>query len=482
MKPSYLKYFSFLGIAFLLSSCGKLEDFGNTNVNPNGSQIPVTSALLTNAESQLGGLASSTKAGLFCQYFSQTFYTNQSNYRFSEVQQDFEATYSGLLYDLQNIINQNTDPATAAAASLYGSNKSQVSVATIIKSYVLWTITDRWGDIPYSQSLKGVIPAYDRQENIYKGLIDDLKFAVSNFGDGEAAVQGDILYAGDVVKWKKLANSLRMLMALRLSKRYPNVGEYAQQEFRAAVEPSQGGIIEDNSDNFVIDYPGGVYQNPWYGVYDQRNDFGESKTFYDLLNGLNDSRQSALGSSTNAVPYGMIEGSPWLSANTNTYSKVLANQFRTQDADVAIVKASVVNLARAEGALLEWVIEDPKESYEKGIAASFEEWGVTIPSDYLTSSGVLYGDGGGSTKLQKIALQSYIAYYPDGIQGYCNWRRTGYPDLTPSANALNSSGEIPRRFPYGQQEYNLNGSNVRAAVSLLPLGDVEIERVWWDKQ
>ena len=83
-------------------------------------------------------------------------------------------------------------------------------------------ITDRWGDIPYSDALKGdPNVTFDTQEVIYKDLIKELTEAVAQFTTGGAAVKGDIIYGGDIAKWKKFANSCRMLMALRLSKVYP---------------------------------------------------------------------------------------------------------------------------------------------------------------------------------------------------------------------------------------------------------------------
>src|SRR5687767_1492560 len=109
-----------LAAMLLSSSCEKIKDFGDTNVNPNVTAVPSTAALLTNVLSGLGGLASGTLPGLFAQQFSETQYTEQSLYALPQL--NFDGTYAGSLMDLQNIININTDPASSATALKFGAN------------------------------------------------------------------------------------------------------------------------------------------------------------------------------------------------------------------------------------------------------------------------------------------------------------------------------------------------------------------------
>src|SRR5687767_9661696 len=158
-----------LAAVFVLAGCEKIKDFGDTNVNPNGTAVPSTAALLTNVLAGLGGLAAQTGPGLYAQQISETQYTEVSLYALPRLEFDF--TFAGGLMDLQNIININSDPATKDNATKFGANANQIAVARIMKAYIFWTITDRWGDIPYFDALKGAAnlsPKYDTQEAIYK--------------------------------------------------------------------------------------------------------------------------------------------------------------------------------------------------------------------------------------------------------------------------------------------------------------------------
>lgn len=477
------------------TGCEKIKNFGDTNVNPQVTSDPITAALLTNVESGLGGFASQTQPGYYCQYFAENQYVAVSMY--STPQIDFAGNYSGSLYDLQNIIIYNSDAKTAGKAAVYGSNNNQIAVARILKSYIFWHMTDRWGDIPYSQALQGVTPGYDKQQDIYTGILKELKEAVAQF-DGGNGPSGDIIYAGDVSKWKKFANSLRSLVALRMSKQYPNAGQLAATEFAAAVA-DPAGQITTNADNFVLNYPGGAYNNPWYNFYvvSSRVDYGESKTMTDLLSGLSDGRIGIYGSTSTGTQYGVN-----LSAPPTGWAKVMSDAFRNGNSPIFIVNAATVLLARAEATERGWITgasHNAQTYYESAIAASFTQWGLsaTAANTYATSAAVNYNSGTGlasfggasvagtnavtDSKLKRIWLQRYIAMYPDGAQGWAEWRRTGFPDIKPTVNATNSSKQIPRRYTYGTTEYSTNPTGVAQGIATLSGGDVQDSRVWWDK-
>jgi hypothetical protein len=436
-----------------------------------------------------------TTPGYYAQYFAETQYPNASLY--GNNQTNMDGIYAGSLYDIQKIIDFNSDPKTAAVAAgnnfVNGSNANQIATARILRAYYFWTITDAWGDVPYSEALKYPLtqPKYDKQEDIYKGMIKELTEAVAQF-DGGNNVKGDVVYNGDPAKWKKLANSLRMLMALRLSKRFPGAGEYAALQFNAALA-SPAGYMTSNTDNLRVAYPGGSLPNPWNAQYaGGRKDLGEAEPFVNRLLALGDARQTSFkyGSSNIGVPYGRnriyMNGTWGAIFDADNWSRVLGTAYRADNAAINVVHASMVYFARAEAKFLGWTSAGiggnepltPEQLYNAGIDASFTMWDLTSAqaTAYANSANVLYTNG---NQLQNIQYQRYIALYPDGIQGWSEWRRTGVPVLTPAVDALNG-GTIPRRLIYGPNDYNTNAVNVQAAAAAMG-GDTEKSYVWWAK-
>jgi hypothetical protein len=471
-----------LGALVLGPSCKKV-DFGSLNNNPNQTTEPITSALLTNALSAIGNRTwdaggITTIEGLYCQYFSETQYTDVS--RYTRTTNNWDGFYSGVMYDLQNIINYNSDDATKVKAALNGSNANQIAVATILLQYHYWLLTDTWGDLPYSQALQGngVIP-YDSQESVYTGMLTQLKNAVAGF-DGGLGPKGDILYNGDVTKWKKFGNSLRLLISLRLSKVNPTLGK---TEFAAALA-DPAGVISSNSDNATLVYPGGNYLNTFYNYYNvtKRDDYSVAKTLLDFLNAKGDLRNTIFGTSTVGFPYGLTRDQAVSFANSNTsYSRLMAKSVSTATSAIPVVTASHVFLARAEGANLGWSGEDVATMYKNGISASWSQWGIsdaTALAGYLSNADV---DLTGGDAAKKIATQQWIAWYPNGWQGWSNWKKTGYPVLTPAPGLT----AIPRRLSYGVNEPQLNPANYEPAAAKYTGPDgvnSQYARMWWDKQ
>lgn len=485
MIKSINKYLLMVGLGTALlttTGCFKhLGDYGTMNNNPNATTAPIPSALLTNA---LNGLNSGvwdqggfrTTDGLYAQYFSETQYTDAS--RYARPTFNFDGFYSGVIYDLQNIINYNSDPSTAATAANFGSNKNQIAIARILKAFYFWQITDSWGDIPYTQALKGNgAIAYDTQDIIYKDLLKELKEAVAQFDAGQT-VQGDILYSGNTAKWKKFANSMRMMIALRMSKVDAATGK---TEFQSALS-DPGGYIDDPADNAALNPPGGTYQNVFYNYYVvvQRKDYAVAKTITDVLTNNNDPRINAFASSNVGFPYGLTRADAVTFANNNVnYARILAPGQRTETSPTILIAAEEVKLVRAEAAALGWTTENAVTLYADGIKTSWTRWGVydaTAYATYMLQPAIALG----TNNVQKIALQEWLAFYPDGCQGYASWRRTGVPDLQPPTGL----SAIPRRIPYGPNEPALNPTNYNTAAARYTDAtgaDSQYGHVWWDK-
>lgn len=474
----FSKYILTTLIVGSLTSCEKLSDFGDTNLNPSATTTPTYAALLTNVEAGIGGLAAQTTPGYFCQYFSETQYSSASLYAIPQA--DFAGNYAGGLYDLQNIINTS-------------GNKSMSAIAKILQQLIFWNLTDRWGDLPYSEALKGADatrPKYDTQEDIYKGMIQALKDANGMF-DG-SLVTGDIIFNGDVNAWKRTANSMRLLMAVQLSKKFPSASGYAATEAKAALSD---GVITSNAQNFKITYPGGNFQSPWFNLYNGRKDVAESASMVGLMTSLADGRQSAFGGETEdqtaanansssniGVPYGVVRATAEAFTGANPkWARVLRGDFRTTTSPVVILSAAQVALARAEAADYGWTSESLNTVYQNGINLSFEQWGMSAPAaSYFTQAGVALTAAGTGANLKNISIQRYIASYPDGMQGWNIWRKSGYPTLTPAPDATNASKKIPQRYIYATGEYSSNKANVEEAVKRVATYDQDA-KVWWNQ-
>ncbi|GGH09549.1 SusD/RagB family nutrient-binding outer membrane lipoprotein [Mucilaginibacter phyllosphaerae] len=483
--------------------CNKPKDFGGTNLDPSAVNVPLVNALLTNAENAVTSYASTGTTAIsgaqYSQYFSETQYTTASLYAIP--QNDFTGAYSGVLFDLQTIINTPT------------ATKSQKAVAKILQQYVFWVLTDSWGDIPYSDALKGVeviTPKYDKQEDIYKGILATLASASAELDN--SGITGDIIYSGSIAKWKLAANSLRMLVSIQLSKKVPASSGYAATDFKAAMS---AGYINSNADNFAVTYPGGIYKSRWWSLYDGRKDYGESEIMTETLKDLNDARIVSYGGASEAagntetsdigVPYGYTRAVTTTFTDANPkWARVLRGSFRLENGVVNIITAAEVNLAIAEAVNIGWVAGSAQDFYNAGITLSHAQFNVTVPANYLTAGAGSLTGLTGQDALDRITLQRWIASYPDGHMGWNIWRKStpvalvpatptvayGVPALLPAPNATNTSKQIVRRFTYAVSEATNNGVNNAEAVKRIPANtrpavaagtDSQDARVWWDQ-
>lgn len=497
------------GCALIMGNtgCKKLSDFGDINTRTDAASVPVTSYLLSNVEANMGNLMTAgINPSLYAQQFVETQYTDQSLYSIPQI--NFGPTYTGILEDVQSIINLNTDPATRGSLGVTtsGSNGNQLGIARILRAYIYWTVTDRWGDVPYNEALQGskfLTPKYDKQEDIYKDLLKELKESINNFDGGNIA-KGDIFYAGSASKWKKLANSLRMMISLRLSKQFPDPGQYAALEFQAAVSDPAGSIIV-NADNLTLTFDGltALTSNPWNPILANRKDYAFSLTFNDILTNLSDGRRAVFATSGPSFPYGLERSKAVLFDNSVGTNPSRPFAVKTPTTPVVIVPAAYVLLAMAEAVQRGWVTvpgNTAQALYESGVTASFSQWGASGAATYLAgAANFTTGAGGGSnigtnsygsivgsdaltpTSISRIHLQRYIASFGDGIQAWSSWRRSGVPNLKPTTFATNTPKEIPRRYTYGSGEYANNPANVGAAAARLTGGDIASARIYWDK-
>ncbi|AXY77843.1 SusD/RagB family nutrient-binding outer membrane lipoprotein [Paraflavitalea soli] len=472
MKRNIVKYITAcLLITAIVASCKKPGDFGDLNVDPNNPADPNTTLLFTNAirAGLSSGIGAVTAADplLYVQQLSEVFYTNAS--RYSSRIFDYNALYNGPLNDLQTIIDLNTNADTKSKPYVVagGSNANQIAAARILKAHIFMQMADRWGDIPYSAALKkleDITPAFDKQQDVYKALFQELKDAVAGI-DAGAGPTGDILLDGDMDWWKEWAGSIRMILALRLSKADPATGK---TEFAAAF--TDGGLSGNSSNVFYYYLSDANNQNPWYNNYvvGKRYDYAISETMVNKLKALSDPRLPVFADTTATgtyvgMPYGLTSPVGYAAGTVDKPGNVslIGKAFRQQNSKAAVTTYAQVLFAQAEAAHLGWIPGGEAAAatfYLAGIKASMDQFGAAGYATYITQPAVAYDP---AKAVELIQTQKWIAsYLGNGYESWAEWRRTGYPVLTPAPGAAPvSGGQIPRRQAYPTTERDLNGEN-----------------------
>jgi hypothetical protein len=359
---------------------------------------------------------------------------------------------------------------------------NQVAIAKILKAFFYWHMTDRWGDIPYSAATKGkdnFTPKYDKQQDIYNSLFTLLDEAHAAIVTGN--IKNDIVFGGDVTKWKKLANTIHLLMALRLSKVDPIKGA---AEFNKAVT---NGTMTANTDNLAYPHLADpANENYWYNSFTRlgRNWFAVSKPIVDYMQPLADPRLPIFANKNIAGNYvGLDYGLPGSTTVViNNYS-LLGSGIRLQNSPVYLVTYAQSLFAKAEAAKLGWITGGDvtaKTNYELAIQNSILQWTGTTTgvAAYIAQPQVLYDP---LNALKQIATQRWVHTFLNGYEAWAEWRRTGYPVLVAAPGA--NGNQIPRREGYPVQERSNNTANYNAAVAAFPYGGVDDlnPRVWWDK-
>jgi hypothetical protein len=484
-------------VLYSAPACKKIGEFDDqyiNNPNPRINTIGNTSQLLTNLLYRSSGRGAGgpvngdlitlgdKEAALFVQYISEAIYPSAGLY--TSTFGEWSTYYTGPLMDLAFIINYNRDAETKALVAVNGSNNNQLATARIWRAYLYSLATDRWGDIPYSDA--GVLglntPKYDAQRDIYVDLFKELKEAADQFDNG-AAFKGDILFNGNQTKWKKFANSLRMIMALRLSKVDATLGK---AEFASAYGHA-AGYISTNADNAAFTYLNNLnFRNPWNNQAFESNAFGMSTYFIDSLKAYSDPRLSVYANPSapatySGIPYGLNSdhlGTP------AAYSE-MGTAFTARNAPGYFITAAQMLLVRAEAGMRGWITGTvPKDDYENAIRASMQQNGIvntTAINNYIASARVAFNPANATDAQRKISTQKYIALFPNGYEAFAEWRRTGYPVLTPAPDALNASKQIPRRWGYPTTEATLNATNYQKALGAMGGTNSTDNRVWWDK-
>jgi hypothetical protein len=476
MKTIY--QFILSGLLLATASCKK--ELAGVNKNPNATENPQPDYLLTAAEKITAdaywGVDNNLNSSLlFIQHWAKIQYTDPDRYIFNN--SSFTSLWSKLYG--QSITDLNKIIAIADQQQ----NNNYKGVALTLRSWAFQLLTDAYGDVPYTQAGKidsFLTPAYDAQRDVYLGLLSDLKKAQGLLDPAGPGIGGDAIYGGKIASWKKLVNSLRLRIALRIADQEPTLAKQVLTDIQ-----SEGGVyFQSNADLAALIYQDSPNQNPVSLTFDTRQDYRISKTIVDRLAALNDPRLPVYAQATEDAPHGYVgvpNGLLTADANSLGLSKTSrpGDYFRAPHAPAVIVSFAEVEFGLSEAVSRGFITGDAADLYKQGVLASLDQYGIddaTVTGNYLAQASVQYN---AANYKQSIGNQKWIALFGQGLEAFAEWRRLDYPQLAPAvAGTLN--GKMPVRFIYPGSEQTLNGDNYKKAVQDQG-ADLLTTRLWFDK-
>lgn len=415
----------------------------------------------------------------------------------------------------QNVIKYTHDAIAktkdvAARANLY-------NMARIWQAYAFMVLTDTYGAIPYVEGGAGLtdqkfFPKYDQQQDIYPKLIQELTDASAALNAAGTIEASDLLYGGNIAKWKKFGYSLLLRAGMRLSK---VDAAKAQSTVQAAFT---GGVITDNADNAYMRHDAN-YGNPIGNMLNSTEaaNWYLAKPFIDTLKNNNDPRLTAIairykgatsgpaqtpavGSTAPADQIGMPMGYDNATivaratadglASFYDYSQVDRRRMAKTQAPMFFVTASQTNLLLAEARFRGWVTSGTAAQYfSDGIKAHMDQLATfdaasAVPAAardaYIAAHPLVVG-----RELEQINTQYWISSFLNGPEAFANFRRSGFPALTPNPYGQPNNPDVPngtfiRRIGYPTSELSVNTTNVNAAIAAMG-PDKLSTRLWWDK-
>ncbi len=418
--------------------------------------------------------------------------------------QNWQRYYRNVIRNTYDVIA--TTKTNAARSNLY-------NMARILQANAFMILTDSYGEIPYAEAAKGytdqvVFPKYDTQQAIYTDIIKELGDASAALDASKTIETADVLYGGNVVLWKKYGYSLLLRAGMRLTK----VDAAAAQ---AAVQKAvAGGVMAANADNAFIKHDAN-YVN---GIGNLLNSTEAANVylaapFADYLKSTNDPRLKSIAvryvgaksgpeqiaSRATTDPTLQI-GMPFGFDNSSISSQVAANKLasfydfsqvdRTRmaknTAPLFLITHAQTQLLLAEAAQRGWVTAATAAAYyANGIRAHMEQLAsydanAAVPATAIDT--YLKDNPYNAAKaLEQINTQYWVASFLNGPEAFANFRRSGFPTLTPNPFPGKSiKGTFIRRLTYPNSEISVNSVNVKDAISRMGADDLD-SKVWWDK-
>lgn len=479
----FAKYALLTGAVGLLGSCNNFLDVNN---NPNAVLVAPAANVLVAAETGLGFLAGSDLhryTSLIVQQFAgnggtvQTTAYDRGVITGGDVNNLFRGSiYAGALADMQRLIidNQTKNPAYAG-------------IAKIMQGYLFGITTDSFGDIPFSQALKFAEngrPAYDKSEDVYKGIIklidsgiDDLKST-----SGLKPSSDDLIYAGDLVKWAKFANTLKLRLYIHY---FPKLSQNANKDFADLLAKGPSTFMGSVGDNFQLRFEATAGKTNSINQFElfRPNQFFPSATLIGIMNGKNDPRRPSyftdypLGSGQYVGIGNGVGATGTVSQNysrMNTYLRGARTGTAIQDYDgsapIRMLTYPEHLLILAEYYARTGDLVNAKTSYDAATMASMLMAGVTgtAVTTYINARPALTS----ANAIQQIIEEKFVVNYGVAVEPWTDYRRTGFPTLSVPVGAQSTA--ILRILPYSDQDRAANPDNTPART------DLTAPSVFWD--
>ncbi|MBF01968.1 MAG: SusD/RagB family nutrient-binding outer membrane lipoprotein [Flavobacterium sp.] len=470
-----MKKYLILLSSVLVISCASDERYEDLNRDPNNPTQVSADALFTASAKSLFDQMESTNVNtnvyrLFAQYWTETTYIDESNYDLNTRNipaSHFSEMYRDVLYDLKD-------------AKLKADTDNKKAMISVLEVYTWQQLVDTFGNIPYSEGLKGSespTPVYDDAQTIYEDLFGRINEAIGMFSVSGASgfSSADIIYGGDINQWIKFANSVKLKLAMRVAD-VPALSTLAQTNAVAAVT---AGVFTSNADNATIAYETSPPNtNPlWVDlVQSGRSDFVIANTIVDYMNTLSDPRRAFYFDDN--LGAGTYVGGPYGDNNSFPSYTHIGPMIQEPDFRGVILDYAEVEFLLAEAVERGYAVGGTAEThYNNGITASMEDWGVASGdiTTYLANPAVAYSTATGTWR-EKIGFQFWLAMYNRGFEGWCIYRKYDAPVMNTAAVSLLP---VPKRYTYPLSEQTLNLTNYTAAASAIG-GDELATPIFWD--
>jgi Starch-binding associating with outer membrane len=460
--------------ALVLSTASCKKEFAEVNTNPNQPSNVNPAYVLTNGIYQSAfryyDVEANMDGGLIIsQQWAKIQYTDEDRYRFrtTSYTNTWNQFYSVGIKDFTYLKELTVKD---------GGNDAYNAVGSVMRCWLFQILTDTYGDIPYTEAIGTILtPKYDKQEVVYKGLLAELADASAKLSASSSTISGDVLYGGDLKKWRKFANTLRAKIALRMADR-------DAVSAKAVFTAIGTDVISSQADAAEFAFLSAPNQNPIALNRITRDDHRISKTMVDKLKLLSDPRLTVYANlpedSSNYV--GAANGLTTAAAAAQGFTKTskVGDFFTKQTAPAVIISYAETKFIMAEAAARNFTAASASQLYNEAITASMDYYGFTgaAVATYLAQPSVAY-DAGNFKK--SIGEQKWIALYGQGLEAWTEVRRLNFPVITPGPNASALSTGIPVRFRYSTDEQSLNKVNYDAAVASQG-ADLLTTKLWFD--